>query len=97
MASQVPHSNTPLPAGRTAEKAAKELETPLDYKETFKNRSTVSKYADPCEAASKASMSCLERAHYNRNECMDYFRAYRECKKAWMEQMKKDKRKAWTG
>jgi hypothetical protein len=36
MASQVPHSNTPLPAGRTAEKAAKELETPLDYKETFK-------------------------------------------------------------
>jgi len=57
-------------------------------------------YADPCAEASKASLDCLERAHYNRNEvrcaggetgscmadmqCMDYFRAYRECKKNWV-------------
>jgi hypothetical protein len=56
---------------------------------------------------------CLLRSEAD-TQCMDYFRAYRECKKAWvgffdirglltfpadaqMEQMKKDKRKAWTG
>jgi hypothetical protein len=28
----------------------------------------LAQFADPCEEASKASMKCLERAHYNRNE-----------------------------
>jgi cytochrome c oxidase assembly protein subunit 23 len=45
-----------------------ELTNPQDYKKTFQSRVAVSKFVDPCEAASKASMDCMERAHYNRDE-----------------------------
>lgn len=38
----------------------------------------------PCEHAAKASLSCMDRNDYNRDNCMDYFQAYRDCKKAWV-------------
>ena len=41
-------------------------------------------YVSPCAAASKASMDCLNRNNYDRDSCLDYFRAYRDCKKLWV-------------
>lgn len=38
----------------------------------------------PCEQAAKASLSCMDRNGYNRDKCMDFFQAYRDCKKAWV-------------
>ncbi|KAH8989481.1 hypothetical protein EDB84DRAFT_1266338 [Lactarius hengduanensis] len=46
----------------------------------------------PCDEASKASMNCLNRNDYDRDKCLDFFQAYRDCKKAWMEQRKADRR-----
>ncbi|KZV71562.1 hypothetical protein PENSPDRAFT_605680 [Peniophora sp. CONT] len=65
---------------------------PEDYKETFKRRRYDSEFADPCAEASKASMDCLNRNDYDRDKCLDFFRAYRDCKSAWMEQRKADRR-----
>lgn len=38
----------------------------------------------PCAAASKASMDCLNRNDYDRDSCLDYFQAYRDCKNTWV-------------
>ncbi|KAF8260712.1 cysteine alpha-hairpin motif superfamily, partial [Lactarius quietus] len=46
----------------------------------------------PCDEASKASMDCLNRNDYDRDKCLDFFQAYRDCKKAWIEQRKADRR-----
>ncbi|KAH9991132.1 hypothetical protein BJV77DRAFT_946650, partial [Russula vinacea] len=46
----------------------------------------------PCAEASKASMDCLNRHDYDRDKCLDFFQAYRDCKKAWMNQRKEDRR-----
>ncbi|OBZ73742.1 Cytochrome c oxidase-assembly factor COX23, mitochondrial [Grifola frondosa] len=46
----------------------------------------------PCEDASKASMDCLNRNEYDRDKCLDFFQAYRDCKKTWIEQRKADRR-----
>ncbi|KIM33328.1 hypothetical protein M408DRAFT_326088 [Serendipita vermifera MAFF 305830] len=51
-----------------------------------------SQHTDPCLAASTASMDCLNRNDYNRDECMEYFRAYRECKSQWLKQRRTDRR-----
>ncbi|KAG1881262.1 hypothetical protein F4604DRAFT_1578153 [Suillus subluteus] len=40
----------------------------------------------------KASLSCMDRNDYNRDKCMDFFQAYRDCKKAWLEQRREDRR-----
>ncbi|KAG6813162.1 hypothetical protein H0H92_013569 [Tricholoma furcatifolium] len=48
--------------------------------------------SSPCEAAAKASMDCMNRNDYDRDFCLDYFQAYRDCKKAWMNQRKEDRR-----
>lgn len=47
-------------------------------------------FADPCEEASKASMKCLERAHYNRNEV-----SYRQYSN-WRSGLTPLRRSAWT-
>ncbi|KAI0073273.1 hypothetical protein K474DRAFT_1666829 [Panus rudis PR-1116 ss-1] len=68
-----------------------DLVTPKDWSQVFKDR-PMTKFVDPCEHASKASMDCLNRYDYDRDKCLDYFQAYRDCKKAWMEQRKADRR-----
>jgi hypothetical protein len=40
--------------------------------------------SSPCAEASKASMDCLNRHDYDRDKCLDFFQAYRDCKKAWV-------------
>ncbi|CAL1714683.1 unnamed protein product [Somion occarium] len=62
---------------------------PQDWQEAFNKDRTSS---NPCKGASKASMSCLDRNDYNRDACLEYFQAYRDCKKAWIEQRKADRR-----
>ncbi|KAI0741883.1 hypothetical protein C8Q80DRAFT_163182 [Daedaleopsis nitida] len=64
---------------------------PEPYQNHFKNKA-VSKFVDPCAEASKASMDCMNHNDYDRDKCLDYFQAYRDCKKAWMEQRKADRR-----
>ncbi|KAI0029967.1 hypothetical protein K488DRAFT_10354, partial [Vararia minispora EC-137] len=64
---------------------------PQDYKELFKVRQCQA-VLDPCAAASKASFDCLNRHDYNREKCIDFFQAYRDCKGAWIEQRKADRR-----
>jgi hypothetical protein len=29
-------------------------------------------------------MDCLNRHDYDRDKCLDFFQAYRDCKKAWV-------------
>jgi hypothetical protein len=31
-------------------------------------------------------MDCLNRHDYDRDKCLDFFQAYRDCKKAWVRQ-----------
>ncbi|KAJ7890669.1 hypothetical protein B0H14DRAFT_3429075 [Mycena olivaceomarginata] len=52
---------------------------PLDYKEQFKGRRP-SEFVD------------MDQNNYDRNACMDYFQAYRDCKAAWIERRKDDRR-----
>ncbi|KAF1355074.1 hypothetical protein BDV97DRAFT_289372, partial [Delphinella strobiligena] len=52
-----------------------------------------SQYFDPCQEAADRSLKCLRRNGGARDMCMDYFDAYRECKKQWIAQMKEEKRK----
>ncbi|OCF35589.1 hypothetical protein I317_05223 [Kwoniella heveanensis CBS 569] len=68
MASQVPPSKDPVRAEDKPPAPTAALSQPDDYKNTFRGRMTASKFADPCQAASKASLECLERTHYNRDE-----------------------------
>ncbi|KAK7686411.1 hypothetical protein QCA50_010635 [Cerrena zonata] len=65
---------------------------PQDYKDSFNKDRPMTKFVDPCKAASKASMDCLDKNNYDRDKCLEYFQAYRDCKKAWMEQRKADRR-----
>ncbi|TRM65305.1 hypothetical protein BD626DRAFT_488326 [Schizophyllum amplum] len=64
---------------------------PLDYKEQFQGAMN-SQFVDPCKAAHKASLKCLDRNNYERIACEGYFQAYRDCKKAWTEQRKAERR-----
>ncbi|KIO15647.1 hypothetical protein M407DRAFT_243695 [Tulasnella calospora MUT 4182] len=64
----------------------------VNYQEAFKKRQAYTQFVDPCAGASKASMKCLDQNNYNKAACSAYFEAYKECKKAWMEQRRKDRR-----
>nr|GAT46759.1 predicted protein [Mycena chlorophos] len=64
---------------------------PKDYKAAFKGQEA-SKFVDPCAAAAKASLKCMDLNDYDRDKCMDYFEAYRDCKAAWLEKRKDDRR-----
>ncbi|KAL9713696.1 Mitochondrial copper homeostasis protein [Leucoagaricus gongylophorus] len=63
---------------------------PLNYREQFSGKAS-SHFIDPCAEASKASMECLNRNNYEKGACRDYFQAYRDCKKAWLQQRKDDR------
>lgn len=52
-----------------------------------------SEYLDPCQEFADRSLKCLRRNGGARDMCMDYFDAYRDCKKKWQERLKEEKRK----
>ncbi|KAA8896773.1 hypothetical protein FN846DRAFT_816951 [Sphaerosporella brunnea] len=66
-------------------------------KEKF-NRKFHSEYFDPCQEAADRSLRCLHRNPGDKEFCNDYFQAYRDCKKRWIEEQREEKRKAtyWT-
>lgn len=52
-----------------------------------------SRYYDPCAESSKMAVRCMENHDEDyKDVCAEYFQAYRECKKEWMEQRKRDNR-----
>ncbi|KAG0681854.1 Mitochondrial copper homeostasis protein [Pichia californica] len=52
-----------------------------------------SRYYDPCAESSKMAIRCMETHDETyKDVCTEYFQAYRECKKEWMEQRKRDNR-----
>ncbi|GAM84083.1 hypothetical protein ANO11243_020750 [Dothideomycetidae sp. 11243] len=59
--------------------------------ERFKSKRN-SEYLDPCQAAADRSLKCLRRNGGARDMCVDYFDAYRECKKAWQDRLREEKR-----
>ncbi|KAG6332519.1 hypothetical protein ID866_6569 [Astraeus odoratus] len=66
--------------------------TPKDYYAKFSARTTYSKHTDPCEEAAKASLTCMDQNEYNKDKCQDFFQAYRDCKRAWLDQRWHDRR-----
>ncbi|KAF7505389.1 Mitochondrial copper homeostasis protein [Endocarpon pusillum] len=42
-----------------------------------------SEYFDPCQEFASKSIRCLHRNGGDREMCIDYFQAYRDCKKEW--------------
>ncbi|CAN6640513.1 hypothetical protein TRVA0_018S00958 [Trichomonascus vanleenenianus] len=60
------------------------------HKERFRTKEP-SQFYDPCAEASKMSLRCMERNDFDREKCMDYFHAYRECKRDWQNRRKADR------
>ncbi|KAF6844621.1 cytochrome c oxidase-assembly factor cox23 [Colletotrichum musicola] len=56
-----------------------------------------SEYFDPCQEFAQKSIRCLHRNGGDRSMCGDYFQAYRDCKKAFFERRKEERKKqgAW--
>jgi len=52
-----------------------------------------SKYFDPCNQSAQMSIRCLENNDYNKDMCHEYFKAYRECKKEWLQKRREDRYK----
>ncbi|ROV89384.1 hypothetical protein VSDG_08656 [Cytospora chrysosperma] len=75
----------PAPADKT--------DDPWDEKtrEKFNSKSR-SEWLDPCQEAASRSIKCLNRNGGDRKMCQEYFQAYRDCKKNWI-----NKRKAEGG
>ncbi|PVU92136.1 hypothetical protein BB559_003826 [Furculomyces boomerangus] len=51
-------------------------------------KKTPGRYMNPCEIESRASLKCLEINEYKKPLCKEYFDAYIQCKKLWMEERK---------
>ncbi|CEJ59379.1 Cytochrome c oxidase-assembly factor cox23, mitochondrial [Penicillium brasilianum] len=49
---------------------------------------TASEYYDPCQDFADRSLKCMKRNGFDREMCGDYFQAYRDCKKNWLNQKK---------
>ncbi|OSS54731.1 hypothetical protein B5807_01618 [Epicoccum nigrum] len=61
----------------------------------FENKA-YSEYFDPCQEAADKSIRCLKRNGGERAMCSDFFQAYRDCKKQWMEARAEAKKtKTW--
>ncbi|CCC09624.1 hypothetical protein SMACR_03656 [Sordaria macrospora] len=64
-----------------------------ETKNKFEGKSR-SEYLDPCQEAAQRSIKCLHRNQGDRTMCSDYFEAYRDCKRLWIEKRREQKRKA---
>lgn len=56
-----------------------------------------SRYYDPCQESANMSIRCLESNNFDRDMCHEYFKAYRECKKEWLQQRRSDNREGKGG
>ncbi|GAB1317401.1 Coiled-coil-helix-coiled-coil-helix domain-containing protein 7 [Madurella fahalii] len=55
-----------------------------ETKDKFESKDR-SEFLDPCQDVAARSIRCLHRNGGDRSFCGDYFQAYRDCKKAWIE------------
>lgn len=46
-----------------------------------------------CSGAMEASLKCLTDNNYDNSKCGDYFEAYKECKKQWLQEKRKQNRR----
>ncbi|KAF3919289.1 hypothetical protein ABW21_db0200125 [Orbilia brochopaga] len=67
-----------------------------DVKRKFESKGS-SKFFDPCQDAAERSLKCLRRNMGDREMCTDYFQAYRDCKKRWIDERKSDRWKKAMG
>ncbi|KAE8209943.1 hypothetical protein CF319_g4811 [Tilletia indica] len=83
---------------RKSDDAASSSDTtqPRDHLEVMGGK-VPSKFADPCAHAAKASMACLEKYSFDRTKCAEAFQNYRDCKKAWVLQRRKDRAEGRDG
>ncbi|GAA5870713.1 hypothetical protein JCM1840_006782 [Sporobolomyces johnsonii] len=77
-----PPSAPPVPTGQK----------PASYTDAFRGREAHTKFADPCAVAREESMKCLDRHAYDKPKCNEFFQAYRDCKKEWLNQRREDRR-----
>lgn len=68
--------------------------TSSDNKDLFRTKQA-SEYYDPCHESAQMSLRCLERHNYDKDQCIKYFQAYRDCKKEWVRQRKKDRKQGF--
>lgn len=89
---------TPKPAPPTPVNDLKFYpDNPTDFKHKAQFSTKLpSQFYDPCQQASKMSISCLERNDYDKDMCIEYFKAYKECRQEWMDQRKKDRRSGFS-
>ncbi|ROT37060.1 hypothetical protein SODALDRAFT_334129 [Sodiomyces alkalinus F11] len=64
-----------------------------ETKRKFETKSK-SQYFDPCQDAAARSIRCLKRNNGDREMCGEYFQAYRDCRQAWMDKRREERRKA---
>ncbi|KAF2168945.1 hypothetical protein M409DRAFT_20959 [Zasmidium cellare ATCC 36951] len=79
------------------QEGGEDSETAWDKSSTRFTSKRNSEYFDPCQEAADRSLKCLRRNGGDRAMCMDYFDAYKACKKSWMDEMKEEKRKQSKG
>ncbi|KAJ7077868.1 hypothetical protein B0H15DRAFT_954867 [Mycena belliarum] len=81
---------------------------PLDYREQFQGREPSKFVESPLRRRLESQFQMVRSAarwnvlsksrpsmdlnNYDRNACMEYFQAYRDCKAAWIERRKDDRR-----
>ncbi|KZW00003.1 hypothetical protein EXIGLDRAFT_667838 [Exidia glandulosa HHB12029] len=58
---------------------------PENYKDMFDGRPVITRFIDPCENAARAAEECMMSTG-NREKCLDFFQAYRDCKGTWLEE-----------
>ncbi|KAK3400492.1 hypothetical protein B0T20DRAFT_476606 [Sordaria brevicollis] len=63
-----------------------------ETKSKFEGKSR-SEYLDPCQEAAQRSIRCLHRNQGDRTMCSDYFEAYRDCKRLWIEKRREQNKK----
>ncbi|KAL2757225.1 hypothetical protein ACRALDRAFT_1054585 [Sodiomyces alcalophilus JCM 7366] len=64
-----------------------------EAKAKFESKSK-SLYFDPCQDAAARSIQCLKRNNGDREMCGDYFQMYRDCRQAWMDKRRAERRAA---
>ncbi|KAJ5281591.1 Cytochrome c oxidase-assembly factor cox23 [Penicillium angulare] len=52
------------------------------------DRKSSHEFYDPCQDFADRSLKCLKRNGFDREMCGDYFQAYRDCKKNWLNHKK---------
>ncbi|BGO99421.1 hypothetical protein RTBOTA2_002681 [Rhodotorula toruloides] len=90
MSAQYPPQPRPAPIPQP--QLAPSGQTPGSYTEAFRGREAHTKFADPCEIARQESMRCLNDYSYDKGKCTEFFQAYRDCKKTWLDQRREDRR-----